>query len=136
MATIGSVNGTLVMVAVEGENIACTTGATFSGTNATIDATCKDNDGAEDFLAGNQGWTISVNGNSKYDAATGISDLETVWFNKTIVTLTWGTGVTGDPYKQGEAIITAFNEEAPLNAVSTWSVTFQGKGLISRGVFT
>lgn len=136
MATTGAVNGTLVMVAIEGENIACTTGASFAGTNATIDATCKDNNGAEDFLAGNQGWTITVNGNSKYDASYGFSELEAVWLNKTVVTVTYGTGVTGDPYKQGEAIITAWNNDDPLNAVSTWSATFQGKGTISVGVFT
>lgn len=136
MATTGAINGTLVLVAIEGENIACSTGATFNGTNATITTTCKDNNGADQFLLGNQGWTVSVSGNTKYDAAYGLVELETAWKNKTTVTITWGTGVTGDPYKQGEALITDFSEEAPLNAVGTWSFTFLGTGEISLGTFT
>lgn len=124
------------MVAVEGENIACTTGATFNGTTESIIVTCKDNNGAVQRLAGSRDWNISVSGNAKYDASFGLIDLQAAWIAGSEVDVTFGTGETGDPYLTGPAQITSFSIDGPLNAPATWSVTFEARGAIVAGTFT
>lgn len=137
MATTGAVKGNLlgVYVDVSGTDtlIACTTGGSFSASLETIDATCKDNDGARAILPGGQTWSMSVDGLIKYDAAYGMEDLWTLFAAKTQVTVRWSTEVAGDTYKEGSAYITSFEETAGLNEVSTYSVSFEGTGTITSG---
>lgn len=128
--TTGVIGGNMVLVYVGGTAIGCTTGATFNGTNEQIETTCKDNDGAKTYTDGSQDWSIEVQGNTKFDATYGFDELVTAWKSKTEVTVKFGTDNVDDPYLEGAAFISAFSWEGPLNAPSTWSITFSPKGPI------
>lgn len=128
--TTGVVSGNRILVFSEDEVIACSTGATFNGTNEEIETSCKDNDGAITSTPGAQNWSIDVTGNAKYDAAYGLEELQIIWINKTTVTVRFGTENTDDSYLEGEAYISSFSIDAPLNATATWSVTFSPRGPI------
>jgi len=124
------ISGNRVLVFADDEVIACTTGATLTITNAEVETTCKDNDGAVTRTPGNQDWNIQVTGNSKFDAAYGIRELNAIAKNKSTVTVRYGTENADDPYWEGDAFISSYSMDAPLNAPSTWSITFSPKSPI------
>jgi predicted secreted protein len=128
--TTDVISGNRVLVFANDEAIACTTGATLSITNAEIETTCKDDDGAVTRTPGNQDWNIQVSGNSKFDAAFGIRDLNPIAKNKSTVTVRFGTENADDPYWEGDAFISSYSFDAPLNAASTWSITFSPRSPI------
>ena len=139
MATVGTVKGNLIGVYVydgtsDYDLIACATNASLSISNDIIETVCKDNDGARTILPGQQSATINVEGLTAYDNV-GRTELFNAVRNKTELTLQYGTGVTGDPYVQIGAYITSFEESAPLNDSTSYSVTFEASTTITTGTF-
>jgi len=130
--------GTYGDTSAEGDTfalVACATSGTFTGTRELIEATTKDNDGAREILTGGITWSISTEGLVEYGLAasvTGADDLFDIWDNKTKVRVGWSTGVTGDTIYYGDAYITSYEESAGLNEVATYSVTFEGDGLVYK----
>lgn len=125
----GTILGTTVLVSNDGETIACTTNATLTITNEEIETTCKDNNGAKTFVAGSQDWTVEVQGNTKYDASFGFSELAALAMSGSTVELIIGSiGNADNPYFQGDAFVSSFTYEGPLNAPSTFSVTYRPRG--------
>ena len=122
--------GNQVLIYVDGEAIACTTGASFNGTNNQIETTCKDYDGAVTYAPGSTDWSISINANSKFDAATGLKEMAALFITKTTVTARMATGNTDDPYVEGEAFVSAWTWDNPVNAPSTWTATLSPRGPI------
>lgn len=128
--TTGTVSGNRVLVFSDDEVIGCTTGATFNGNNEEIETTCKDDDGAVTYTPGAQSWSIDVSGNDKRDAAYGLEQLKLAFIQKSTLTVRFGTENPDDSYLEGQAYISSFSMEAPLNATATWSVTFSPRGPI------
>ena len=132
MATTGTVKGNLVGVYIlDADNsgdtnydlIACGTNASLNITNEMIETVCKDNDGARSVLPGQQSVNISIEGLTAYDNV-GRTALFASAKDKTQLTLKYGSGVTGDPFVQVDAYITSFEESAPLNDSTSFSVSF------------
>jgi|TARA_B110000914_G_scaffold224246_1_gene241559 hypothetical protein len=137
MATTGTVKGNLVGVYIldadaSGDSnydlIACGTNASLNLTNEMIETVCKDNDGARSVLPGQQSVSINIDGLTAYNNI-GRTHLFASAKDKTALTLRYGTGVTGDQYAQVTAYITSFEETAPLNDSTSFSVSFDCSGL-------
>ena len=127
MATTGTVKGNLVGVYIQDGStfdlIACGTNASLNITNDMIETVCKDNDGARSVLPGQQSINITIEGLTAFDNV-GRTELFAAVKDKTQLTLRYGSGVTGDPYVQVNAYITSFEETAPLNDSTSFSVSF------------
>jgi len=127
MATTGTVKGNLVGVYIQDGSafdlIACGTNASLNITNDMIETVCKDNDGARSVLPGQQSINITIEGLTAFDNI-GRTELFDAVKDKTQLTLRYGSGVTGDPYVQVNAYITSFEETAPLNDSTSFSVSF------------
>lgn len=138
MATTGTVKGNLVGVYINDAGtyslVACGTNATVNISNEMIETVCKDNDGARTVLPGQQSITMTVEGLTAYDNV-GRTELIDAAIDKTELTLRYGSGVNGDPYLQVDAFITSFEESAPLNDSTTFSVSFDCSNL-SEGTFS
>ena len=138
MATTGTVKGNLVGVYINDSGtyslVACGTNATVNISNEMIETVCKDNDGARSVLPGQQSITMTVEGLTAYDNV-GRTELIDAALDKTELTLRYGSGVNGDPYLQVDAFITSFEESAPLNDSTSFSVSFDCHNL-SEGTFT
>lgn len=138
MATTGTVKGNLVGVYINDSGtyslVACGTNATVNISNEMIETVCKDNDGARTVLPGQQSITMTVEGLTAYDNV-GRTELIDAAIDKTELTLRYGSGVAGDPYLQVDAFITSFEESAPLNDSTTFSVSFDCSNL-SEGNFS
>ena len=127
MATTGTVKGNLVGVYIQDGStfdlIACGTNASLNITNDMIETVCKDNDGARSVLPGQQSINITIEGLTAFDNV-GRTELFAAVKDKTQLTLRYGSGVTGDPFVQVNAYITSFEETAPLNDSTSFSVSF------------
>ena len=140
MATTGLVNGTLVALYkdVSGTltKVANLTSTDFELSKDTIDATNKDGGDYKEFLVGLSSWTMNAEGIFEEDGGvTGISakDLLDDIIAGDPVTAVMTSNVTGDIKLTGSAIITSFSWNAPVNDVSTFSVSLQGTGSLTVG---
>lgn len=140
MATTGLVNGTLVALYkdVSGTltKVANLTSTDFELSKDTIDATNKDGGNYKEFLVGLSGWTMNAEGIFEEDGGvTGISakDLLDDIIAGDPVTVVMTSNVTGDLKLSGSAVITSFSWNAPVNDVSTFSVSLQGSGALTVG---
>lgn len=129
MPTTGTVKGNLVGIYIETAQdvydlIACATNASLSIQNEMIETVCKDNDGQRTVLPGQQTVTMTVEGLTAYDNV-GRTELYNSVRLKTQLVIQYGTGVSGDPYTQCTAYISSFEETAPLNDSTSFSVTFE-----------
>ena len=139
MATTGTVKGNLVGVYISDgasgyDLIACATNASLNITNDMIETVCKDNDGARSVLPGQQSVSISIEGLTAYNNV-GRTQLFASVKDKTLLTLQYGTGVTGDAFVQVDAYITSFEETAPLNDSTSFSVSFDCSNM-TTGTFS
>lgn len=143
MATTGTVKGNLIGVYIQDADgsgdsnfdlIACGTNASLNITNEMIETVCKDNDGARTALPGQQSISITVDGLTAYDNV-GRTALFAAAKDKTQLVLQYGSGVSGDPFAQVNAFITSFEETAPLNDSTSFSVSFDCESL-TTGTFS
>ena len=100
-------------------------GATLNREVNTIDATHKQVAGWGYNIAGQGSWSIDTDGVLLEDDAS-LTLLEDAFENKEAVTVQW-TNPSGQSYR-GEAIITSYPVEAPMDDVMTYSMSFQGQG--------
>ena len=140
MATTGLVNGTLVAlykdVSGTPTKIANLTSTDFELSKDTIDATNKDGGSYKEFLVGLSSWTMNAEGIFEEDGGvTGISakDLLDDMITGAPITAIMTSDVSGDIKLSGSAIITSFAWNAPVNDVSTFSVSLQGTGDLTVG---
>ena len=144
MATTGLVNGTLIALykTVSGAQVkvANLTSTDFELSKDTIDATNKDGGTYKEFLVGLSGWTLSAEGIFEEDGsvATGISAKELLddIIAGAPITVVMTSNVSGDLKLSGSAVITSFAWNAPVNDVSTFSVSLQGSGALTVAVVT
>lgn len=119
------------------ELVACATSGTFSGSLEVIDATTKDNDGQREILPGGLTWSMTAEGMIQFDLADTVRssvDLFDLWKAKTQVRIAWTTAQDGDTMYYGAAYITQLEENAGLNEVASFSVTFEGDGDLTKAV--
>jgi predicted secreted protein len=142
MASTGITNGTLIAiykdVAGTLTKIANATSNDFSITKDMIETTNKDSGGAKEYIAGEYGYTMSVEGMFEEDASVGASiswkEMITDLLAGTAVTIVMTSNVTGDLKLSGSAFFNDLKLTAPQNAVSTFTASIQGTGALTVSV--
>lgn len=142
MATTGPVNGTLIAIYkdISGTltKIANATSNGFDITADMIDVTNKDSAGWKEFITGEKGYTMSIEGIFEEDGSVGAGALS---WKDVITDLTAGTSVTivmtsnvsGDIKLSGSAFFSNLNLSAPNNDKATFTATIQGTGALTVG---
>ena len=141
MATTGITNGTLIAIYkdVSGTltKIANATSNDFTITKDMIETTNKDSAGSKEFIAGEYGYTMSVEGMFEEDASVGAllswKEIMTDLMAGTIVTIVMTSSVSGDLKLSGSALFSDLKLTAPHNAVSTFTASIQGTGALTVG---
>ena len=141
MASTGITNGTLIAiykdVAGTLTKIANATSNDFTITKDMIETTNKDSAGAKEFIAGEYGYTMSVEGMFEEDASVGalISWKEILrdLLAGTSVTIVMTSNVSGDLKLSGSAFFNELNLTAPKNDVATFTASIQGTGALTVG---
>ena len=141
MASTGITNGTLIAiykdVAGTLTKIANATSNDFSITKDMIETTNKDSAGAKEYIAGEYGYTMSVEGMFEEDASVGASiswkEILTDLLAGTSVTIVMTSNVTGDIKLSGAALFSNLSLSAPKNDVTTFTASIQGTGALTVG---
>jgi len=144
MATTGITNGTLIAIYkdISGTltKIANATSNDFTITKDMIETTNKDSAGAKEYIAGEYGFTMSVEGMFEEDASVGASiswkEIMTDLLAGTIVTIVMTSNVTGDLKLSASALFNDLKLTAPQNAVSTFTASIQGTGALTVSVIS
>ena len=142
MATTGPVNGTLIAIYkdISGTltKISNSTSNSFDITVDMIDVTNKDSAGWKEFITGEKGYTMSIEGIFEEDGSVGAGALS---WKDVITDLTAGTSVTivmtsnvsGDIKLSGAAFFSNLNLSAPNNDKATFTATIQETGALTVG---
>lgn len=141
MASTGITNGTLIAVYkdVAGTltKIANATSNDFTIDKDMIETTNKDSAGAKEYIAGEYGYTMSVEGMFEEDASVGASiswkEIITDLIAGTEVTIVMTSNVSGDLKLSGKALFSNLNLTAPQNDVTTFTASIQGTGALTIG---
>ena len=141
MASTGITNGTLIAiykdVAGTLTKIANATSNDFSITKDMIETTNKDSAGSKEYIAGEYGYTMSVEGMFEEDASvgSGISwkEIITDLLAGTSVTIVMTSNVSGDLKLSGSAFFNDLSLTAPQNDVTTFTASIQGTGALTVG---
>ena len=141
MASTGITNGTLIAIYkdISGTltKIANATSNDFSITKDMIETTNKDSGGAKEYIAGEYGYTMSVEGMFEEDASVGAGiswkEIITDLLAGTSVTIVMTSNVSGDLKLSGSAFFNELNLTAPQNDVATFTASIQGTGALTVG---
>ena len=136
MATTGKLNGTALLVYVDGVAVAHATSHTLNVNAEMIDATTKSSAGWKDVLPGLRDWSIDCEGLVAWDATEGVSEAFADITARTQVTVKFAMEVTGDKRYTGSAYVSTFNMSAPLEDVITYSLSFAGDGALTEETVT
>jgi predicted secreted protein len=144
MASTGITNGTLIAIYkdISGTltKIANATSNDFSITKDMIETTNKDSGGAKEYIAGEYGYTMSVEGMFEEDASVGAGiswkEIITDLLAGTSVTIVMTSNVSGDLKLSGSAFFNELNLTAPQNDVATFTASIQGTGALTVGTIT
>jgi predicted secreted protein len=136
------INGNQLLVFIDNVAIGCTDNCELNSGKETIDATCKDQNGARQVLSGSQAWTITTSGKWDFASTLGPQALYAAHKNgtrvgiKMAITDTSGNEESGKSYFMGYALLNQFNVAGPLNAAATFSLTYEGDGALTLGTTT
>ncbi len=136
------INGNQLLVFIDNVAIGCTDNCELNSGKETIDATCKDGNGARQVLSGSQSWTITTSG--KWDFASTLGPASLYGTHKAgtrvgikmAITDESGNEENGTTYFMGYARLMQFNVAGPLNSAATFNLTFEGDGELSIGTTT
>jgi TP901-1 family phage major tail protein len=132
MPSTGILNGTLAKIQVGGVVVAHLTSNSLQIDHSVRDASTKDSAGWKDSLEGQKAFSGSGEGYFAEDASYGFEDLWDALIARNQVTVTWTTDVTGDMEYSGSCYITSLSRTDGLEESSTFSVSFDGTGAITK----
>jgi TP901-1 family phage major tail protein len=136
MASTGILNGTLAKIQVGGVTVAHLTSNSLTLDHSTRDASTKDSAGWKDSLEGQISFSGSAEGFFAEDASYGYEDLYGEFILRSKVVVTWTTDVTGDQEYSGSCYITSLERTDGLEESSTFSVSLEGTGAVTKAVIT
>ena len=143
-ATDGQINGTELRVYAGGTLIAYSTSASLNINHSTRSTSSKDSGGWDDNMEGMRNWDASCDALYAWLTPAGgaignntLSDVFTAYIaTRTSLELTFGvtSSDTGDTKYVGTAWMTSASLSAPQEDTSTYSVSFQGSGVLVQTV--
>ena len=144
MATTGIVNGTIIGLYADISGtltkVANATSHSLSLASDMIEVTNKDSAGWKEFLAGEKGGTISVDGRFEEDGSVGsgaysFKDLMDKLVAGTTLLAVWGSNVTGDVKTSVEVYVSNLELSAPQNDAASFTCSLQITGAVTFGTF-
>lgn len=129
-------NGTDILLSLEASNVNGSTSQSMSNTADMIEVTTKDSNNFKEFLAGELGATINVEGMWDEGATYGYSDLFAAYKARTAIAFIFGGTTSGDEIYTGSCLISQLDVNGPKNEASTWSATLQVTGEVSASTVT
>lgn len=129
MATTGSLNGTNLLMYVDGTAIAGAKTCDFALTHSPRETTTKADAGYETFAEGKRSWNGKCDGLVILPGSgTTFDGLVAIWNARTKVLLKFSTETSGDKYYDGYGYLKDVSQNDPDNASAGFSCSFEGTG--------
>ena len=126
--TTGYVNGTITKILVGGVAIDEQIEAVFNFTRELIPFLNKSTGGYTKYEYGKAEWTVTGKAHLRYDATVGYETLLDALINKTKLTVTFTTSVSGDIQLEGEMLIDSLGESTGTEDGVEFDYSFKGSG--------
>lgn len=137
MSTSGIINGTLLGVYIDGTLIASAKTCKFSVSHEVRDTTTKDDAGWKTNKEGGRSWKVETDGLVNASSSSGsFSTLFGLFTNRTEVTVSFQTAVSGDKHYRGRGHITALDQSADNQSSVSFTASFEGTGVLTEGTLT
>ena len=135
MATAGVINGKLVGVYADGTLIASAKSCKATITHEVRDTFTKDDAGWKTNAEGARSFKVEVDG--LVNLTTGpFSTLFALVTNRTEVTISFQSSVSGDKHYRGRAYISSLDQSADNESSASYSASFDGDGPLTEGTLT
>jgi hypothetical protein len=138
MATVSVLNGTKLLVYLNGLAIGRATGGTLDISHAVRDITTKQSGGWQEFLEGLRSATISTEHLYAEDESVSLNELQTTVITTRVpVTIRVASTTAGDRYWEAQAWLTSLslNLGAPEDNAS-FTASFSVTGVLTSGAST
>jgi predicted secreted protein len=132
MPSTGAMNGTAVVLKINGTTIAKLKSNSFTVNRAAIDVSNKDSGGWQESIYGQGSGSFDFEGVFAEDATYGFKQGYLALVNKTTVTAKWAAA-TGDMYYEAACLVTSMTETAPMEDAVTFTGTLQITGAPTTG---
>ena len=101
-----------------------------------LDATTADSSQAKEYLAGESGWSVSVEGKLDSTETYAVTALKTAGDTRTVVVMKLGRLTDDARQWSGNVLVQSLSISMPKNDVVTWTATLQGTGALTEGTYT
>ncbi len=136
MATATTINGTNLIVQVNGTAVSCLKECDIDITNAGRDTTTKDSAGWGEAAAdGKRSWKVSGKGDVA-DKMANFTGLFLLFTNRTTVSLSFNILGSGEKWYYGTALLKTLKQSGPLEETATFDFDFEGTGVLTEGTHT
>lgn len=105
----------------------------------TIDTVSKDSSDWAESIPGRSSWSIDATCQIDYSTNAGketYNDLLAAFLAKTVLAVSFKTGVVGATSLSGNAYITSFPHNSPDEDIATFDITLQGTGQLTSAVIS
>ena len=134
MATVGKFNGDLLLVTLDGVEVAHTNDAVLTIDVELPDATTKSSAGWKEHIRGTRSWRVALTGLVDYSASVTPTTIFTSISGRTAMTMVFSTAVVGDPVWIGTVDPSTLEMTGAHDAPKSWSGTLEGTGSLVETV--
>lgn len=135
MATAGVINGKLLGVYHDGTLVASSKSCKLTVSHEARDTFTKDDSGWKTVADGARSWKVDCDGLVNA-SSNSFSTLFALVTNRTEVTLSFQSSVSGDKHYRGRGYITSLDQSADNEASVSFSASFDGDGPLTEGTLT
>lgn len=137
MASTDPINGTSLLVYVNGEAIMGSKTCKLSISHDTRDTTTKDSSAWASKAEGLRSWNVSCDGLAVFTGTNyDFNDLLLLISNRTKVSLKFSTEVSGDSYFYGDAYLKTIDLDASVEDSTAYSAAFDGTAILTKAAHT
>ena len=130
--TTGIINGTDLLLYVNGVAVAHASSHSLSMGMNTLDASTKSSAGWKDLKPGQRSWNISGEHLYAFDAAFGATGLMAIFTARSLVTVKFATTNNLNKRFTGSGYLTSLDLNAPNEENSTFSFSIEGTGVLTE----
>lgn len=132
MPTTGVVDGTDLVVLINGNVIGHSKTHSIDMSDAGIDTTSKDSAGWETSIGGLKSVTLSGDGLVAFDDSYTVDDLTTLLIAGTIVSYQYTTDTSGDKYWTGNGRIESISMNSANKEATTYTFSIKGTAALTN----
>ena len=130
---MAKIDGKEVLLIIGSNTVTGQVSGSLGITADMLDKTTKDSTaGAKEYIGGETGWTLSIEGLYDPSATEGVSEAIGYLKAGTSLTVLFGQAGVGETYWGGSALISSVNLDGPKNDIASYSLELQGTGVLTE----